>query len=950
MPIAQRTPEETATAEELLVVVRALNAELHPQRPEAEVSLDTSLERELGFDSLARLELLGRLEQRFGTRLPETVLASAETPRDLLRALAAGARHAAAPADTSVRAVPVAGTVTTPAHAQTLIEALAWHARTVPHRPHIYLTQDEASEEVVTYGALLAEAQTLAAGLRALDLAPGQTVAIMLPTGREYFTSFFGVILAGGIPVPIYPPLRPAQIEEHLRRHARILDNAAAVALITVAVARPVARLLRAHVSKLRSVVTPGELVERAAGVPITAAPALDAQDIALLQYTSGSTGQPKGVILTHANLLANIRAMGAVVQASSADVFVSWMPLYHDMGLIGAWLGSLYYGTPLVVMSPLMFLARPERWLWAIHRHRATLSGAPNFGYELCLKRIDDSAVQGLDLSSWRYAFNGAEPVSPDTLARFAARFACHGFRPEAMAPVYGLAECSVGLAFPPPGRAPIVDRVERGVFMRDGHAVPAADDDATALRFVACGQPLPGHQIRIVDATGYEVAEREQGRLEFQGPSVTSGYFRNPEETHRLFHDGWLDSGDLAYIAGGDVYLTGRVKDVIIRAGRNVYPHELEEAIGNLAGIRKGCVAVFGSTDPASGTEKLVVLAETRTADAATHDRLRHAIVALATDLAGMPPDDVVLAPPHTVLKTSSGKIRRAASRERYERGDIGKQPKQVWRQLAQLVWSALRPEFHRLRRAAAGVLYALYAWLLFWLLAPLVWTAVALVPSPVWNLRLIRAAARLLIRLSGTPLVVRGREHLPAGAHAGSCIIVANHASYLDGIILSAILPGAYSYVAKRDLAGPFIARRFLTRIGVEFVERFERQRGVADARELAQAARAGRTLVFFPEGGFERAPGLAPFHLGAFMAAAEAGLPVVPVALRGTRSILRADQWFPRRGRIVVTVGAPIRPSGTGFEAALRLRDATRAQILAHGGEPDLAAVPVASKSN
>ncbi|MDH5512180.1 MAG: AMP-binding protein [Gammaproteobacteria bacterium] len=939
MPHEHHHPGGEATAGDLLTVVRSLAAELHPRRSPVPVSLDSSLERELGFDSLARVELLTRLEQRFGTRLPETLLASAETPRDLMRALAVGTRHAAAPADTAVRATSVAGTVTAPVHAQTLFETLAWHAQAAPHRPHIYLTQDEAAEEVITYSALLAESQTIAAGLRDLDLGPGQTVAIMLPTGREYFTSFFGVLLAGGIPVPIYPPLRPAQIEEHLRRHARILDNALAAVLITVAEARPLARLLRAQVTRLRSVVTPAELIERAAGSGLTAPPALDAQDIAFLQYTSGSTGLPKGVILTHANLLANIRAMGAVIRASSADVFVSWMPLYHDMGLIGAWLGSLYYGMPLVVMSPLRFLARPERWLWAIHRHRATLSGAPNFGYELCLKRTDDSAIQGLDLSSWRYAFNGAEPVSPDTLARFAARFARHGFRPEAMAPVFGLAESSVGLAFPPPGRAPIVDRIERETFMRDGRAVPAANEDATALRFVACGQPLPGHQIRIVDATGYEVAEREQGRLEFRGPSATSGYFRNPEETRRLFHDDWLDSGDLAYIAEGDVYLTGRVKDLIIRAGRNVYPHELEEVIGNLAGIRKGCVAVFGSIDPASGTERLVVLAETRATDTPTHERLRYTINTLTADLIGMPPDDVVLAPPHTVLKTSSGKIRRAASRERYERGDIGQQPKQVWWQLARLAWSALRPEFHRLRLTGAGVLYAVYAWLLFWLLAPLVWTVVALVPSPAWNRRLIRTAARLLIKLSGTSLMLRGAEHLP---RASPCIIVANHASYIDGIVLSAILPGAYSYVAMRELTGQFITRRFLTHIGAEFVERFERQRSVADARELAQAAHAGCTLVFFPEGGFERAPGLAPFHLGAFFAAAEAKLPVVPIALRGTRSILRADQWFPRRGRIVVTVGGPILSPGMGFEAALGLRDTARAQILAHCGEPDLAA--------
>ncbi len=207
-------------------------------------------------------------------------------------------------------------------------------------------------------------------------------------------------------------------------------------------------------------------------------------QDIALLQYTSGSTGNPKGVILTHANLLANIRTMGETIGATSNDLFVSWMPLYHDMGLIGAWLGSLYYALPLAVMSPLTFLTRPERWLWAIHRHRATLSGAPNFGYELCLRRIQDRDIEGLDLGSWRTAFNGAEPVSPDTIERFHERFARYGFRRETMYPVYGLAESSVGLAFPPLGRAPRIDRIDRETFMREGRAVPAPADDATALR----------------------------------------------------------------------------------------------------------------------------------------------------------------------------------------------------------------------------------------------------------------------------------------------------------------------------------------------------------------------------------------------------------------------------------------------------------------------------------
>ena len=544
---------------------------------------------------------------------------------------------------------------------------------------------------------------------------------------------------------------------------------------------------------------------------------------------------------------------------------------------------------------------------------------------------------MEGLVLSSWRMAFNGAEPVSPDTITRFCERFARYGFRRETMAPVYGLAESSVGLAFPPLGRAPVIDHIQREPFMHDGRALPAGADDANALHFVACGRPLPGHQIRIVDGTGHEMAEREEGRLEFQGPSVTSGYFRNPEETRRLFHDGWLDSGDLAYMAGGDIYLTGRIKDIIIRAGRNIYPHELEEAVGNIAGIRKGCVAVFGSAHPASATEKLVVLAETRETDVQTLERLHGAINGMAVDLIGTLPDEVVLAPPHTVLKTSSGKVRRAACRELYEQGVIGAPPRAAWRQYARLAWTGLRPQWRRARHVTATILYAAYAWTLFWLLAPLIWTTVAALPRPSWAIAVIRAAARWLQRLSGTPLRMQGLEHLPRGP----CVIVANHASYLDGIILTAVLPGVFSFVAKREFTAYFIARVFLRRIGAEFVERFDLARGVEDARLLARAAQRGRTLVFFAEGTFTRTPGLLPFHMGAFVAAAEAGVPVVPVTIRGTRSILRDGQWFPRHGTIGVTVGPALRPDGTDWAAAVRLRDTARAEILRHCGEPDLA---------
>ncbi|MEE8366218.1 MAG: AMP-binding protein [Gammaproteobacteria bacterium] len=925
-----------ADAETLLQQVRELLLELHPRRGSSlHVTLDTALDRELGFDSLSRVELLLRLESAFGVSLPEQLLADAETLRDLWRAVQAGKVAGRPEPVAQARAAALDELAGTPHTALTLLEMLDWHVLKHPQRPHVYLYGEHDEPETITYAMLAGGAQAVAGGLQARGLLPGQSVAIMLPTGRDYLFSFFGILRAGGIPIPIYPPLRPSQLEDHLRRHARILASAQAVLLITVAEAQRVGRLLQGQVDSLHGVVTPQQL-EVSPGT--FNGPPVGTQDIAFLQYTSGSTGQPKGVILTHADLLANIRTMGEALHTDSTDVFVSWLPLYHDMGLIGTWLGSLYYGMPLVLMSPLAFLIRPARWLWVIHKHRGTLTAAPNFAYELCLNKVVESDIEGLDLSSLRLAVNGAEPVSPSTVRRFGERFALYGFRPETMMPVYGLAEIAVGLAFPPLDRGPLIERIEREAFITRGRALPVSDAVQGALEFVACGQPLPGYQIRIVDAAGRELPEREQGRLEFQGPSATSGYLRNPEASRRLFDGAWLDSGDLAYIAEGDVYLTGRVKDIIIRGGRNIYPHELEETVGDIPGIRKGCVAVFGSPDPASGTERLIVVAETREGEAAALEALQTQILGVTTDILGMPPDEVVLAPPHAVLKTSSGKIRRTAVRELFEAGRIGERTRAVWWQVVRLTMASLRPRLRSLWRRFTDMAYAVYAHFIFWLLVPPAWLLIALLPDASWRWMAIRQGARLLFRLARIPLSVEGVEHLPQGQ---ACVIVSSHASYLDGAILVAALPVEFAFVVKAELDRQFIPRRFLRRIGAVFVERFDKQHGVADAQRTVQTVQAGRSLLFFPEGTFTRMPGLLPFHMGAFVAAAGAGVPLVPVTIRGNRSLLRPDTWFPRRTAVRVIVAAPILAEGTDWAAAVKLRDAARADILQHLGEPDLA---------
>jgi 1-acyl-sn-glycerol-3-phosphate acyltransferase len=937
-PAGKFSPAADRTAV-LLDVVAGLVRELHAAGGGApRVTLDSALERELGFDSLSRVELLARIERTFGVTLSEQVFTNAETPGDLLRLLTdAGPsrtpRWKAAEHEPALEEASAA-----PADAQTLTEVLEWHVRAHPDRPHVYLLAEDGGEERLSYRDLLRGAQSVAAGLQSAGLGQRQTVAIMLPTGKGYLFSFFGTLLAGGIPVPIYPPARLAQIGDHLRRHAAILANARVSILITVPEARALARLLQAHVQTLQRVTTPDELLSTA-GAP--AQPFLGADDTAFLQYTSGSTANPKGVVLSHRNLLTNMRGMGEVLQVDSTDVFVSWLPMYHDMGLIGAWLATMYHAIPLVLMSPLTFLARPVRWLWAIHRHRATLSAGPNFAYELCARKIDDAEVEGLDLRSWRMAANGAEPVSADSLQAFSQRFSQYGFRAEAMYPVYGLAEATLGLAFPPLGRGPLIDRIQREPFTRDGRALPAADDDTQALRFVGCGYVVPGHEIRIVDSTGAEVGDREEGRLEFRGPSTTKGYFRNAEATRKLFDGDWLDSGDLAYIADGEVFITGRVKDVIIRAGRNIYPQELEEAIGNIAGIRRGCVAVFPAKTPGSTSERLVVLAETHEREAGALSALHANINSMALDVIGMPADDIVLAPPHTVLKTSSGKIRRAASRERYEQGRLGK-PVAAWRQLARFAWTGLRPQLRRARRLAADLLYAAYAWLLFIGLMPPAWMLLVLLPHPRWGWPIAHVTTRLLFLLSGTRLRIDGLRNLPAGP----CVVVANHASYLDGILLNAVLPHYFSFVVKRELGSNFIGRVLFRGLGAEYVERFDKQRGAEDARRVGQVLQQGRSLVFFPEGTFLRMPGLLPFRMGAFVAAAGANVPVVPVTIRGTRAKLRADQWRARRGPVRVIIDAPIEPTGRDWSAGVALRDAARAQILRRCGEPDLGRAAIA----
>ncbi|MFC0397313.1 AMP-binding protein [Paraburkholderia rhizosphaerae] len=938
---------------QLLDIVRTLSDELHGVPPaqdggkrneaRAPITPDTEFARDLGFDSLVRAELLTRVEQAFGTNLPVDAFASAKTPADVLDALTSPMRlataGACAPAP-AAQAVRAATSVDTPNVACTWSEVMQWHAIRYPERAHLVILDEAGGARRVSTGQLYRQALLAAGGLRALGVAPGDTIALMLPTSVDYFVCFCAILFCNAIPVPLYPPSHRLDLEDHMRRNVAILANARVNTLIAAGEIGLISRLLALQVPTLRRVLSPAQIAPQPMQAPLAAR----ADDIALLQYTSGSTGTPKGVMLSHANLLANVRAIGERIRVDANDVLVSWLPLYHDMGLIGAWLAPLYFGLTLVVISPLTFLARPENWLHAIARYRGTITAAPNFAYERCVQRLARGDLTGVDLSSLRFAFCGAEPVNPRTIREFAARFAAYGLDPNAMTPVYGLAENTLGLTFPSPSRGLHVDRIVRAALDQSGNAVTALNGD-DIVEVVGCGYPLDGTDLRIVDNDGREVPTRRIGRIEFRGSSATCGYWQNAPQTEALFDGDWLDTGDLGYIADGELFVTGRVKDMIIRGGRHYFPYELEDTIGRLPGVVHGGVAVCGARDELSGTEQVVIVAETTLSsdDADARSRLKARINAAAIALYGAPAEQLALVPRRSIVRTPGGKIRHAATLERFLQSGQVLAPPAFWRQVADTLRTSgvalVRRQADRARHAAHGV----RCWSVFAAIAASVFVRIAFRHDKARNWRILAQGCRLFLRAAGLRVIVAGDLD---GAREPHAVIVSNHTSYLDVLALVAALPAPVGFVSKRELAHHPFAGPLLRAIGARFVERGSYAGSLADEAQLIEFAKAGERLLFFPEGTFTREAGLRAFHLGAFRCACMSGYPVVPVALRGARTAMRDGEWVPRRGTISISVLPTIAPDGADFAATARLRERVRAAIVANCGEPDTAG-PIAS---
>lgn len=860
----------------VLAEVRGLLQELGSARTAERASLESSLDRDLGLGSLERVELLVRLERRIGSRLPESGAQTAETPGDWAR-IALNSRDGAAGSSRWPIVQPHGEAHPPPEEAAAFTQVLLRQAERDPARVHVHLLDQDSGQDV-SYGQLHTSAARVAAGLVSSGLQAGETVAIMLPTCMDFFSSFLGVMLAGGIAVPVYPPTRPNQLEAYIERQALILRNAGVRFLISFDQVRVVASILEGKVPEMREVVGAPQLAARGRHAQsVDRKPA----EIFFIQYTSGSTGDPKGVTLTHSNVLANIRGIGHAVQAKPSDTVVSWLPLYHDMGLIGSWLFSLYYGFPITVLSPLDFLVRPERWLWALSDSRGTLCPAPNFAFELCMRKITDEALEGIDLSSWRVAINAGEPVLPSTLKRFAERYGRLGFDSRSFMPFYGLAESTVALTYPPYWRGPLVDSIERIAFETDGRAVPAKGSSSRdVLRFVANGRPLPGHEIRIVDEGRNPLPDRTRGRILFRGPCRTDGYFRNPEATEAVLDgDGWMDSGDLGYVADGELYVTGRMKDCIIKGGRNIIPQDVEMAAWEVDGVRKGCVAAFGCADSATGTEKLVVVSETRVTDPARLERMRAGVTETVALRVGIPPDDVALAHPGFIPKTSSGKIRRVETRKLYEQGAVTLRPSTaVWVQIARVwtggtVWSMARAANILGPRAYGGVMD-----LLGNSLATVCGLVSRLAPSPASARYLIAPAARAVTWLAGT----RTRSELN-GDMPG--VILANRSNRLDPLLIAAACRHPFVFSDRTGFADLGAAHAFLLEpLLARAVGDGSGSDGGVSLERIQAALRSGCSVVSLADNPIGEPIDRTRFRAESFAAAARSDAAVTPLLLR------------------------------------------------------------------
>lgn len=552
-----------------------------------------------------------------------------------------------------------------PKHA-TLNEMLAAAARS--RTPLVFVNRKEEDQEV-PMARVREHALSIAADLMNRGVRKGDRVALVLPTSPEFVQCIFGVLCAGAIPVPLYPPVRLGRLDEYHRKTAAMLHAVDAALIVTD---ERIRRFLgvAVHISAPRlGCVTASSLGGTNSGEMEVAA-----DDVAIIQFSSGTTHDPKPVALTHANVLSNLAAIEHYLRdegtPEAVGVGVTWLPLYHDLGLIGNLLLAFHVPSPLVLIPPELFAAVPAAWLRAISRHRGTHSAAPNFAFGLCLKRIRDDELEGVDLSSWSVCFIGAEAISVAAQRRFSERFGRWGFRASSLTPGYGMAEATVAVTFKPVGNSFNTLGVDAEKLALEGVV------ERGSKELVSVGCPLAGVEFEIRDAHGAALPPGRVGHIFIRGRSVMAGYFARTDLTKQVLLDGWLDSGDLGFEHDGELFLCGRHKDIVVVRGAKYAPEDFETALDGLPGVRAGCAVAIGFVPPGDDDEALAMLVETNSDATPT---LAQDVASRVEERTSILPAHVELLAPGTLPRTTSGKLRRREARAQWLAGTLSP-PKKV------------------------------------------------------------------------------------------------------------------------------------------------------------------------------------------------------------------------------------------------------------------------------
>lgn len=520
------------------------------------------------------------------------------------------------------------------------------------------------------YARLHRAAEDRARALLGMGFKRGERVAMVLAQPEDFVVTFLGCLLAGLVPVPMFPPLSFGKLDAWADTAVNILSVAGASLMVTDGQLSSLLWQVMPRVKTLRDLVTVDKLdaAPKAGG----ALPEVGPEDLAFLQFTSGSTSTPKGVMVTHGSLLANAWAIATegMDLDDTEHRAVSWLPLYHDMGLIGFVVTPLLSGLDIIFIPTLNFVKRPNIWMQAMHDYRATHSFGPNFAYALAAKRAGEKELSAWDLSSVKLLGCGAEPINPSVMAEFTRVFARCGLDPASVMPAYGMAEATLAMTFAPRTPQVGVAVVDAEVFRAEGRVSPA-QDDAVALSFVNCGRPFVDHEVGIIDADGNLLPEGREGEIVFRGPSVTPGYWQNPEATEACFRDGWLRTGDLGFLVDGCVHISGRCKDLIILNGKNHHPQTIEWAVQDVEGVRRGNVVAFSR--PGRESEELVVVCEVKPGSG---PEVVEAVTRAVGDQLSLKVAEVVCLAPGQLPKTSSGKLQRRKTREQYLSGVLGQE----------------------------------------------------------------------------------------------------------------------------------------------------------------------------------------------------------------------------------------------------------------------------------